>query len=240
MLPTHTVSKPSISGDRETLKRPTTAAETSLVINEIYLSIQGESSYSGLPCVFVRTTGCPLRCRWCDTEYAFHQGTSMSVPDIVSRVLRYDVELVEITGGEPLVQPGIHDLMTQLLERNKRVLLETSGAFDIAKVDSRVHVIMDIKCPDSGEAGRTCWTNLEVLKPTDEVKFVISGRRDYEFARKIIREQLLAQKCQVLLSSVIGRVEQQRIAQWVLADRLPVRFQLQLHKYIWPADTRGV
>jgi 7-carboxy-7-deazaguanine synthase len=209
-------------------------------MHEIYLSIQGESSYAGLPCVFLRTTGCPLRCRWCDTEYAFHGGEVMAVEAVVERAASFGVELVEVTGGEPLAQPAAPVLLARLADRGFTVLLETSGALDIGPVDPRVHVILDVKCPDSGMSDRMHRENLAALKPSDEVKFVLASREDYEFMKRVIREHGLAERGRPLVSAAFGELDGRTVAEWILADRLPVRFQLQLHKYIWPPDTRGV
>ncbi|MCZ7583832.1 MAG: 7-carboxy-7-deazaguanine synthase QueE [Deltaproteobacteria bacterium] len=213
---------------------------STLRINEIYLSLQGESTFAGLPCVFVRTTGCPLRCVWCDTEYAFHEGETMTLDDVVAKVLSFGVDLVEITGGEPLAQKNVLPLMTRLCDAGKTVLLETAGSHDIAPVDGRVRVIMDIKCPDSGEEDRNRWENIEQLKAKDEVKFVLASRRDYDFARDVIARYDLASRCTILLSAVFDKLDRRELAAWVIADKLPVRFQLQMHKFIWPPDARGV
>ncbi len=211
-----------------------------LKVNEIFVSIQGESSRAGLACAFVRLTGCPLRCRWCDTTYAYHQGREMSLEEILLRVASLGVELVEVTGGEPLAQEATPELLRLLCDSGHQVMLETSGALDLAPVDLRVRVIMDIKCPGSGMAQHMHWPNLEHLKPGDEVKFVLADRRDYDYARQAIQRHDLARRCQVLLSVVHGALEPRRVVEWMLADRLPARFQLQLHKYIWPPDQRGV
>lgn len=209
-------------------------------ITEIFFSIQGESTYAGRPCVFVRLTGCPLRCTWCDTAYAFHGGSELTLETIVSEVERYDCRLVQITGGEPLAQPEVHPLITALADRGHTVLLETSGAIDLSPVDRRTIVIMDIKCPGSEMADRNLWTNLPLLKPTDEIKFVIKDRRDYDWAVATMNAYRLAEQHVVLFSPVHGDMDPQTLAEWILADRLPVRYQLQLHKYIWEPTTRGV
>lgn len=213
-----------------------------LKIHEIYLSVQGESSFVGLPCVFVRTTGCPLRCRWCDTEQAFYGGQESSVEAVLEAVAGYDpAALVEVTGGEPLAQKNVLPLMAELADAGRTVLLETSGALDIAAVDERVHIIMDLKCPDSGESERNRWENFEHLRrDRDELKFVLASRRDYEFARDVIRERDLASRAQLLLSTVFGELAPEDVVQWMLDDRLPARFQLQLHKLIWSPDATGV
>ena len=209
-------------------------------LTEIFFSIQGESSYAGRPCVFVRLTGCPLRCAWCDTAYAFDVGTERSLDSIVDEVEQYGCRLVEITGGEPLAQPEVHPLLTMLADRGYTVLIETSGALDLTPVDPRTVVIMDLKCPGSGMADRNRWANLSWLKPTDEIKFVIKDRADYDWAVATIRKHSLTSRHTVLCSPVFGEMDPQALAEWILADRLPVRFQLQLHKHIWDPATRGV
>jgi 7-carboxy-7-deazaguanine synthase len=214
--------------------------DTSLVVSEVYPSIQGESTHVGEPCVFVRLTGCNLRCSWCDTEYAFHGGTRRTVEDIVGEVLDYELPVVEVTGGEPLLQPAVHRLMTVLADEGKLVLLETSGSLDISMVDPRIVRIVDLKCPDSGEAAKNNWDNIAHLRAHDELKFVLAGRRDYEWARDRIREHDLAALCTVLLGPVWGSLQPAELARWILEDRLPVRLQVQLHKYIWSPDARGV
>ena len=214
-------------------------AET-LVINEIFHSIQGESTYAGLPCVFVRLTACNLRCSWCDTKYSFHDGEPMRLADVIVKVLEYDCPLVEITGGEPLLQPNVFSLMTRLCDLGKRVLLETSGSLEVAGVDPRVVKIMDLKCPSSGESARNRYANLDHLDKKDELKFVIADRTDYDWARQMLTEHQLAGICPVLFSPVWEQLPLKTLADWVLADKLPVRVQTQGHKLIWGADTRGV
>ncbi len=212
-----------------------------LHINEIFLSVQGESSHAGRPCVFVRLTGCNLRCRWCDTEYAFYDGRRMTTAEVAEIVHGHRCELVEITGGEPLLQEGIYPLIDRLLAAGHTVMVETSGASDVGRLDPRVIKIMDLKCPASGECERNLWSNLDHLTSRDEVKFVIAERRDYEWARDIIVARELAAKVRaVLFSPVFGELEPARLASWMLDDRLPARLQLQLHKYIWPPGARGV
>lgn len=211
-----------------------------LVVTEIFHSIQGESSFMGLPCVFVRLTGCPLRCRWCDTGYAFQGGTRMSIASVCERVLAYGCKLVEVTGGEPLSQGCSLELMRRMADAGLTVLLETSGALPIEAVDPRVHRIMDLKCPDSGELAANRLENLRHLTPRDELKFVVAGRADYEWARGLVREHALEGKARLLFSPVHGELEPATLASWVLADRLDARFQLQMHKYIWSPDARGV
>ena len=194
----------------------------------------------GEPCVFVRLTGCNLRCVWCDTAYAFHDGNRRSVEDVVSEVLSYQLPTVEITGGEPLLQPAVHPLMTALADAGKRVLLETSGSIDISPVDERVIRIVDVKCPDSGESDRNRWENLASITAQDELKFVLAGRRDYEWARQQVKERNLTGLCKVLFGPVWGSLQPEDLARWILEDRLVVRLQTQLHKYIWSPEARGV
>lgn len=215
------------------------AGGATLRVTEIFHSIQGESTHTGRPCVFVRLTGCPLRCVWCDTAYAFQGGEVCSLEDVLRRVAAFECPLVEVTGGEPMAQPATAVLLTRLADRGYEVLLETSGAFAIDGLDPRVSVILDVKCPDSGESERNLWANLGVLKPRDEVKFVVASRRDYEWAREIIARERLASRNTVLLSPVTSSLEPGDLAAWVLADRLPVRVQVQLHKILF-GDRPGV
>ena len=209
-------------------------------ITEIFHSIQGESSYVGQPCVFVRLTGCPLRCTWCDTDYAFYGGHEYSIGEVLAKVHTYGCRLVEVTGGEPLAQSESLPLMTKLCDAGYTVLLETSGAIDIAPVDPRVRVILDVKCPGSGMTDRMHWPNLSALAAKDEAKFVLANRADYDWAREVLGEHDLASRCTVLLSPVFGTLDVRELAEWILADKLPVRFQIQLHKHIWAPDMRGV
>jgi 7-carboxy-7-deazaguanine synthase len=209
-------------------------------ITEIYKSIQGESSFSGLPCVFVRTTGCDLRCRWCDSEYTFSGGSQMSVDEIMDRVAAYDCNLVELTGGEPLLQPDINDLGIRLCDAGHAVLKETGGHRDISTLDPRVVRIMDLKCPASGECERNLWSNLEYLRPFDEVKFVLANRNDYEWALEVIRQHRLEQRVKLLISTAYAMIDSRQVVEWMLEDRIRARFQLQAHKYIWPSEARGV
>ncbi|OFW46525.1 MAG: 7-carboxy-7-deazaguanine synthase [Acidobacteria bacterium RIFCSPLOWO2_12_FULL_67_14b] len=212
-----------------------------LTINEIFHSIQGESTHAGRPCVFVRLTACDLRCRWCDTAYAFHEGRKMTVDDVVADVEARGCPVVEVTGGEPLLQPDVYPLMQRLLDSGKTVLIETGGHHSIAQVPAGVIRIVDVKCPGSGESDKNDWSNLARLMPTDEVKFVIADRADYEFAREVVqREKLEGRVAAVLFSPVHGELDPKQLAEWVIADRLAVRVQLQVHKYIWTPDTRGV
>lgn len=215
--------------------------ELKLTINEIYFSIQGESTWAGRPCVFVRLTFCNLRCTYCDTEYAFYEGKKQSLGEIVGAVLAYRCPLVEITGGEPLLQKNVLPLMTTLADAGCTVLLETSGAHDISAVDPRVHRIMDLKTPGSGEVERNLWSNLEHLTARDEVKFVIGSREDYEWSCAQLRQHRLDQRCgAVLFSPIFGRIDPREIVEWIVADKLNVRFQLQMHKFIWKPTQRGV
>jgi 7-carboxy-7-deazaguanine synthase len=212
-----------------------------LTVNEIFYSIQGESTQAGRPCVFVRLTACDLRCTWCDTAYAFHEGSKRTVDDVLAEVEGYDCPLVEITGGEPLLQDDVYPLMDALLARGRTVLLETGGHRSIARVPTDVVRIMDVKCPASGEAERNDWSNLEVLTTRDEVKFVIQDRTDYEFALDIVGRHGLAARCAaVLFSPVKGVLDPVTLSEWMLADRVPARLQIQLHKLLWPQVLRGV
>jgi 7-carboxy-7-deazaguanine synthase len=210
-------------------------------LTEIFLSIQGESSWAGYPCVFVRTTGCNLRCVWCDTDYAFYGGRDLSVDEIVAEVERIGkgCRLVEFTGGEPLLQKEIAPLAERLIDSGHTVLCETSGSLDVSVLPSAVIKIMDIKCPGSGEADKNLWDNLNRLGPDDELKFVVRNRADYDWALAVVRERnLTAQK--LLFAPVWGELEPQELAGWMLADNMPARLQLQLHKYIWSPDASGV
>ncbi|HEY6331547.1 MAG TPA: radical SAM protein [Blastocatellia bacterium] len=209
-------------------------------ITEIYKSIQGESSFVGLPCIFVRTTGCDLRCQWCDSEFTFTGGTTMSVDEIVAQVAKLDCHLVELTGGEPLLQADINELACRLCDRGHTVIIETGGHRDISILDPRVVRIMDLKCPGSGECERNLWANLTQLRPTDEIKFVLADRRDYEWARDTIRRHRLEHRVKLLISTAYGAVETSKVVDWMLEDKLDARFQLQAHKYIWPPEARGV
>ena len=216
-------------------------AATRLTVTEVYKSVQGESTWAGLPCIFVRLTGCPLRCVWCDTAYAFHGGEKTTVGAILEQCKALECPLVEITGGEPLAQKGCGPLAQALLDAGFTVLCETAGALPIDRLPAEVIKIMDLKCPDSGEEARNDWSNIEKLSPRDEVKFVIASRKDYEWSREVVRRENLAEKVNaVLFSPVFGSVNPQDIVDWLLEDQLPVRFQLQMHKFIWPPDQKGV
>jgi 7-carboxy-7-deazaguanine synthase len=212
-----------------------------LRVNEIFFSIQGESTWAGCPCVFVRLTGCNLRCRWCDTEYAFYEGRHLDVDEVVRLVRGYECKLVEVTGGEPLLQKGVYRLFELLLAEGYTVLLETSGERDVSAVDPRVIKIMDLKCPSSGECARNRLSNLQYLSSHDEVKFVIGDRADFEWACELVRQhQLAARVGAVLMSPVFGTLAPVTLATWILQERLRVRMQLQMHKHIWPPEMRGV
>jgi 7-carboxy-7-deazaguanine synthase len=214
---------------------------STLTINEIYCSIQGESTWVGLPCVFVRLTFCDLRCNYCDTAYAFYEGRKWTLPEIIEKVVAYQCSLVEITGGEPLLQKNVLPLMTELCDRGLTVLIETSGAHDISQVDPRVHRIMDLKTPGSGECHRNRYENIARLTGRDEVKFVIGSREDYLWSKEQLEKFRLTEKCgTVLFSPIFGRIEPRQIVEWILEDKLRVRFQLQLHKFVWPPETKGV
>lgn len=217
-----------------------------LRVTEIFHSVQGESTWAGVPCTFVRLTGCPLRCVWCDTAYAFHGGERMELDAIVRRVEEIGTPVVELTGGEPLVHPNAFVLARMLLDRGYTVLVETSGAVDVSPLDARAHRIMDIKCPGSGEVERNLWSNLEHLTARDEVKFVIADRADYEWAVDVVRTRGLDERVRsgelraILFSPVWDSVDFRELAEWILEDRLPVRYQIQLHKVIWGANVPGV
>jgi 7-carboxy-7-deazaguanine synthase len=209
-------------------------------VTEIFYSIQGESTFAGRPCVFIRLTGCPLRCTWCDTEYAFYGGHEQSIEQILATVDSFDCRLVEVTGGEPLAHAEAFPLIARLCDRGFEVLIETSGAIETAAVDARAHVILDVKCPGSGMSERMHWPNLARLTGRDEVKFVLASRSDYEWACQVLPQHQLADRCTVLMSPVFGALDVRQLAEWVLADRLSVRVQMQLHKLIWAPDMRGV
>lgn len=212
-----------------------------LTVYEIYVSIQGESTHVGRPCVFVRLAACDLRCRWCDTPYAFTGGRKMPVEDVVAEVERLGCKVVELTGGEPLLQKDVYPLIDQLLARGHQVLIETGGHVPIVDLPDEVVVIVDVKCPGSGEAAKMHWPNLDVISATDEVKFVIADRADFDYAKDVVaRHQLSNRAGAVLFSPVHGELEPSVLANWILEDRLDVRLQIQAHKYIWSPDARGV
>ena len=209
-------------------------------INEIYLSVQGESSHTGLACVFIRLTGCNLRCSWCDTAYAFHEGKNMSIDEIMQKVESFGIHLVEITGGEPLMQDNVYTLMRRLIEKRYKVMLETGGSISLERVPKDVIKIMDLKCPGSGEQEKNNLDNLKLLAPHDEVKFVILDKKDYEWSRDIIKKFKVNETAHILLSTVFNKLELKEMVKWILEDRLPVRLQTQLHKIIWDKNTIGV
>ncbi len=211
-----------------------------LKVNEIFYSIQGESTFAGLPCIFIRLTGCNLRCRYCDTQYAYEQGQNFALDHLLAEVSKYPCQLVEITGGEPLLQRGVAELAASLVDRGKTVLVETNGTLDIDRLPSPVIRIMDIKCPSSGEAERTEWGNIDQLRPQDNVKFVIADRGDFDWAIAIVQQWRLLSRCSVLFSPVFGVLTAASLAEWLLGTGLPIRLNLQLHKYIWSPDRRGV
>ena len=212
-----------------------------LTINEIFHSIQGESTHTGRPCVFVRLAACDLRCSWCDTQYAFYEGTKRSVDEVAQEVVGFECGLVEITGGEPLLQRDVYPLMTRLLDSGLTVMVETGGHLSIEEVPAQVIRIVDVKCPGSGESHRNDWTNMDRLVATDEVKFVLKDRADYEFACDVVaRYGLIGRVAAVHFSPVHGVLESKQLAEWILGDRIEVRLQLQVHKYIWDPSTRGV
>ncbi len=211
-----------------------------LVVNEIFTSIQGESTHTGRPCTFVRLTGCGLRCSWCDTAYAFHEGHSKQIEEIAGEVRSRGVRFVTVTGGEPLQQPATPELIRTLLDGGFEVQIETSGSVDTSTVDPRARIILDVKAPGSGEAGRMLWSTVARLRPVDEAKFVLLDRRDYEFARGLVREGRIPSGVPILFSPVHEELEPADLAAWILEDRLEVRLQVQLHKYIWGSDARGV
>lgn len=209
-----------------------------LRVSEIFHSLQGESTRVGLPTVFVRLTGCPLRCSWCDSEYAFTGGTALSIDEVLERVAQFACAQVCVTGGEPLAQKDCPALLQALCAAGFDVSLETSGSLDVAAVDARVSRIVDLKAPGSGECAKNRWENLQLLGPRDEIKCVLASREDYEWARQMLKTRRLAEICPVLFSPVAGQLEPARLAEWILQDRLPVRFQMQLHKILW-GNERG-
>ena len=211
-----------------------------LTINEVFFSIQGESTHAGRPCVFVRLSGCNLRCNWCDTAYAFHEGAVRTFDSLLEEIKSYRCNLIEITGGEPLLQKNVLPFMTHLCNAGYEVLLETGGQMDIHPVDKRVQRIMDVKCPSSGESDKNHWANMRLLTERDQVKFVIGSREDYDWAKQIINRYNLEEKCPLLMSPVFSMISGRNLVEWILKDNLKVRFQLQLHKYIWSPDAKGV
>lgn len=211
-----------------------------LKVNEIYFSIQGESSYAGLPCVFIRLSYCNLRCTYCDTEYAFYEGKDLNIDEIFEQVNKFGCKLVEITGGEPLVQKETLELMSFFCDKGYTVMLETGGSLSIEEIDRRVKIIMDLKCPSSGMVKKNLYANINHLKPEDEIKFVIGNKEDYDWSKNIIEKHKLTGKCEVLFSVVFGMLQPVRLVEWILEDKLNVRFQLQMHKFIWEPTAKGV
>jgi len=210
-----------------------------LIITEIYPSIQGESSYAGLPCTFIRLTGCPLRCRWCDTTYSFEGGKPVTVEDILAQVGQHGIPLVELTGGEPLAQKETIKLAQLLGDRGYKVLIETGGSEDVSQLDARVHIIMDIKCPGSGMVDRNLWSNIDSLKTSDEIKFVMAHREDYDWAIRVINERKL-ERFNLLFSPAFGLLQPKQLAEWMVEDKVKARLNLQQHKYIWHPRAKGV
>jgi len=212
----------------------------SLKINEIYYSLQGESTHSGCPCIFIRLTYCNLRCSYCDTEYAFYDGKDMEITDIMSEIKRWDCNLVEVTGGEPLFQDECIDLLNELVNSNYEVMLETGGSLSISDVPKKVVKIVDFKCPSSGMVKKNLWSIVDDLQAHDEVKFVIGNREDFDWAKDRITEYSLDKICTLLFSPTFGEIDPQQIVEWILAENLPVRMQLQMHKMIWSPEEKGV
>lgn len=235
-----TLTMPPSLSEPEKARRTAVGPDADLLyLTEVYTSVQGESRYAGLPCTFIRLAGCSLRCRWCDTVYSYKQGEARSIRAIIEELPRYP-RLVEITGGEPLEQPAAIPLMQALLDCGYEVLLETSGAEPIAEVPKGVVIICDFKCPGSGMADRNHWQNVEHLKPTDEVKFVIADRTDFEYAKAAMAKYRLTERCKVLMSVAFGQLKEAELVEWLLADQLEVRLNLQQHKYIWSPRKKGV
>ena len=211
-----------------------------LKINEIYKSIQGESTYTGLPCTFIRLTYCNLRCSYCDTEYAFYEGEDIEIKDIISKVNTYTCNLVEVTGGEPLAQEGCIDLLEALIENGNQILLETSGSISIENIPQNVTIILDLKCPSSNMSDKNLLSNIKYIKKTDEIKFVIGNKKDYLWSKNIIKKHKLTNKCSVLFSPVFGKLEYKTLVKWMLDSKIKARFQLQVHKHVWEEETKGV
>ena len=212
----------------------------SLKVNEIYFSIQGESTHAGRPCIFIRLTYCNLRCTYCDTEYAFYEGKDMEISEIIAEIKQWNCQLVEVTGGEPLFQDECIILLDELLKGNYEVALETGGSLPIDNVPKKVIKIVDFKCPSSGMEKKNLWSIVDDLEPKDEIKFVIGNREDYEWTKKKITKYHLTNRCTVLLSPIFNQIEPEIIVEWILADSLPVRMQIQIHIYIWKSDKKGV
>lgn len=213
---------------------------STLDITEVYASIQGESTWAGRPCTFVRLAGCPLRCRWCDTVYSFAKGTPMSISEVVAKVSDLGIALVELTGGEPLAQKSCRELLYRLDQLGFATMIETSGAYPISDLPSQTKIIMDIKCPDSGMSERNLWSNIDLLQEKDEVKFVVASRSDFDYAVMISREYNLAKRCTVLVSAAFGLVKEKEIVEWLLETKFLARLNMQIHKYIWSPRAKGV
>jgi 7-carboxy-7-deazaguanine synthase len=235
------VEAPPMLAARPHIEPRRVATADSVMVKEVYLSLQGESSHQGMLCAFVRLTGCHLRCTYCDSEFAFRGGTRRSVSDVVREVVALQTPRVEITGGEPLLQPGVYPLMERLLDAKLTVLLETSGAIDVREVPDAVHAIVDMKTPSSKESDRNDLRNFDSMDARDELKFVIGSREDYEWSRALMKAHRLAERpFSILFSTVFDKLHPRELAQWIIDDRLPVRFQLQQHKYVWDPNARGV
>jgi len=209
-------------------------------VNEIFKSIQGESTFVGLPCIFIRLSGCNLRCSYCDTQYAYEEGFEISIPEFLKKIQDYGCPLVEITGGEPLLQEETFELVKELINRGYKVLIETNGSIGLKRLDRRAIKVMDIKCPSSGMSDKMNWGNISFLSKMDQIKFVIGSKDDYEWAKDVIKKYSLIDKVEVLFSPSFGRLEPKTLAEWILQDNLNIRFQLQVHKYIWESNRRGV
>lgn len=233
-------TKGSVIEQQGILVHPRATMNDAFLVTEIYASVQGESSYAGFACTFIRLTGCPLRCRWCDTAYAFAGGKKMSLDEIMAEVQRLGVNMVELTGGEPLAQPGTPKLAQALVDKGYKLLIETSGSESVADLPPSTHIIMDLKCPGSGMEERNLWRNLQVLKPTDEIKFVLSNRDDFDWARAVIDREKLDQRFQLLFSCAWGHLDPKELAGWMVAEPHLGRMQLQQHKYIWSPRAKGV
>ena len=212
----------------------------SLKVNEIYYSIQGESTHVGRPCIFIRLTYCNLRCTYCDTEYAFYEGKDIEIPEIMAKIKQWNCNLVEVTGGEPLFQDECIDLLNELTNQNYEVLLETGGSLSISDVPKEIVRIVDFKCPSSGMAKKNLWSIVNDLQPHDEVKFVIGDREDFDWAKEMLNKYSLNEKCSILFSPTFGKIDPSLIVEWILEGDIPVRMQLQMHKHIWESEVKGV
>ena len=212
----------------------------SLKVNEIYYSIQGESTHVGRPCIFIRLTYCNLRCTYCDTEYAFYEGKDIEIPEIMAKIKQWNCNLVEVTGGEPLFQDKCIDLLNELMNQNYEVLLETGGSLSISDVPTEIVKIVDFKCPSSGMEKKNLWSIVNDLQPHDEVKFVIGDREDFDWAKEMLNKYSLNKKCSILFSPTFGKIDPSLIVEWILEGDIPVRMQLQMHKHIWESEAKGV